>query len=245
MKRSMQILLIAVGSLFSVGVCASPVPPRSSLELIRYLSPRVSKCLLYGQPELVRAWLMTSPRSSDEIAVIKRGSVRVDRCFGINSDGSRFVSSYDYTRMRAGIVRAALQTQRNKIPEQVPLEIKASYWHLSDGASSSEALLAHQVSVCLVRKNWTSIRNMILAVDPKFEMSDNYSNKIARREVAAVDIELSKVITGLPDCVPERAKLALARVELRNLLEEAALHAIGMDTLIKVSASGHRKNYHA
>ncbi len=86
---------------------------------------------------------------------------------------------------------------------------------------------------------------MILAVDPKVEMRDNYSDKVARREVAAVDVELSKVIAAMPDCVRNSSKITFSRVELRNLLEEAALRAIGFDTLVEVSASNRPERYHA
>lgn len=243
MKLANLILLVVVGSLLCVGNSTAFADSRSQLELVRYMAPRTFKCFLSRERVLVREWLETLPGSSDEIAVIKRGQIGIDQCFGINSDGSRFFSSYDHVRIRAGLVRAILQTQRDKIPEQAPSESTASNRHFNNDQLPNRALVAHQVSICLVKKNWSSARNMILAVDPKAEMRENFSRKAAEREVAAVDLELAKVIATLPSCVPERIKFTLARSELRNLVEEASLHAIGMDTLIKVSGARHWESF--
>ena len=238
MKLANLILLVVAGSLLGVGSSTAFADSRSQLELVRYMAPRTFKCFLSRERNLIREWLETLPGSSEEIAVIKRGQIGIDRCFGINSDGSRFFPSYDYARIRAGLVRAILQTQRDKIPEQAPSESTVSNRHFNSDQMPNRALLAHQVSVCLVKKNWTPVRDMILAVDPKAEMRENFSRKSAEREVAAVDLELAKVIATLPNCVPERIKLTLARSELRNLVEEATLHAIGMDILMPALQRG-------
>ncbi len=226
------LIAVLVGAM-SLAEVARALDPHS----VRYMAPRNAKCFLSREQNLVRGWLKSLPGSPEERAVIRRGRIGIDTCFGINSDGSRYFASYDYAKTRAGLVRAILQRHRDKIPQQVPANFVASNWYVGDSQGSDAGILATKVSVCLLNRDWGAVRNILVAVDLKYEGRYDLPKGAIEREIRAVDVEIEKLIAVLPACVPAASKLTIARSGLRNLIEEAALHAIGLDALLQDSGA--------
>lgn len=207
----------------------------------RYLSPRTSKCFLSRQNGFVERLLATLAGSNGERAVLERSRIEIDSCFGINSDGSRFRSSYDFGRMRAGIVRALLLSRRDLLTVQAPPRLANHTWYMSgqpgEVLPEPELVLANDIGFCLARKNWGGVRAIVLATDPKFEGRDPLPKGVREHEARAVEGELKRMVSLLPSCVPAGLKIRLSRVRLRSLLEETALHAVGG------GASAEARNY--
>lgn len=180
----------------------------------------------------MRSLLSTLSRSSAEHDVIKKNLINIDTCFGILSDGSRWKESYDYERIRAGFVRALLLRNRDAVTEQPPAGLASDKWYAVDShvmnAADSRAAVVNEIGFCLARQHWPHVRAIVLAVDPRVEQLEQMPKSANARETAVVDREIDRIIPSIAKCVPQGTKIVMRRLQLRFLLEETTLHAIGM-----------------
>lgn len=215
-----------------VAMCGSGMARVQAVESVRYMSPRVSDCFLSRHPKFVDSWLKTLPGSAEERDVLKRNQVHIDTCFGINmGDGwSRWQKSYNYERMRAGVVRALLQSRRDMLAKEPQTDLAATEWYATESSVPAtinrRAILVNEIGFCLARKNWEGVRAIVLAVNPKMERRYDLPKSVEERELRIVNAELDKMISLIASCVPEGSKLTLNRLSLRSLLEETAFHAL-------------------
>jgi hypothetical protein len=210
-----------------------PPPPREINSLATEMSPRISRCLIRREGGLVERWLRTLPGSAEEARLVRSAEPRFPACFG-EPHGNPFgvwLPKYERAGIRAALVRALLQARRGELPA-APAPGGASTWYSvppgpPDTPADGAALVAAELGACLARKHWAEVLAIVRAVDPETEKLGFFtgSPKVEaahRREAAAVDAELSKVIPSIPGCVPAGARLRMNRLRLRTLLEEAA-----------------------
>ena len=237
----MRIPLLAPGRaalILGLAAAASPapgapaVPPREINSQARQMSPRISQCLIRREPALIGRWLRTLAGSSEEERIFRSAEPRFPPCFGLpyGVNGSAWLPRYDRTGIRAALVRALLQARRDALPAAPP---SGAGWPRSapSGApptpEDGAAVVAAELGACLARRHWGSVLAIVRAVDPEAERSIKWGWKAGeparRREAAAVESELSKVIPSISGCVPAGARLRINRLRLRGLLEEAAL----------------------
>jgi hypothetical protein len=200
----------------------------------RYMPPRVTSCFLSAHRKEVDALLKTLPGSISERAVLKRNGVGIDTCFGINSDGSRWQSNYEYDRMRAGLVRALLLSHRDSLNQLPPAGLANTNWYAANntvyGPDDATALRANEIGFCIARQNWQGVLAILFAVDPKMERRhDDLPKSADDRESRIVNDELQKIIPSIAKCVPQGTSLVVNRFQLRSLLEETAFHAVGFE----------------
>ena len=238
---AVRVAPILAGLILAATCISGMTPAQGAVESVRYMPPRVSKCLLSRHPRFVDMWLRTLPGSAEEREVLKRNQIGIDTCFGINSDGSRWKKSYNFGRMRAGVVRALLQSRREVLTKVPPTDLVATEWYATDNSvpatTNRSAILANEIGVCLARKNWEGVRAIVLAVDSKMERRYDLPQSAEKRELRLVNAELDKMISLVPSCVPEGSKLTLNRISLRSLLEETAFHALGGGTFADANAA--------
>jgi hypothetical protein len=211
-------------------------PPRAIGELARPMWPPVARCLIEREPAMVEDWLRTLPGSAEEERLVRSAEPRFPACFGelYGLNGSVWLSDYDRAGMRRGLVRALLQARRDDLPAEPPAAA-AQPWYdpRRDAARSAGAAVAADLGACLARKHWQSVVAIVRAVDPKTEHSMLWLSPKAKatlkREAAAADSELSKIVPSIAGCVPAGTRLRLDRASLRSLLEEAAYHMIADD----------------
>lgn len=224
-------ILILLGALV-VSLASTPADALvRDFEPLRHIKPGRARCLLARHPQFVSAWLRSLGGSAEETALIKKNSANIIACFGTNSDGSAWETYYDYTRIRAGLVRTLLQSRRDSIPKTYPMETKSGGANSSAldkrTAATTAAAFTEQAGNCLARRNWNGVRNIILAVDPRMERNYDMTKSAIEREVRLVDLEMETMIALLPDCIPPGSRITIERAKLRDVIEEAALHALG------------------
>ena len=217
--------LVLAGSLGSGG--ARALVPMGSRP---HLAPSYAKCFLSRHSDFISEWLKTLPGTEEERALLKRNQINIDSCFGINSDGSRYFSSYDYEGIRAGVIRHLIQPRRDKLPQQPPDGLSNSKWFsIGDVSvpSNAPAALANEMAFCIARKNWEAVRAIVFAVDAKFERRTYLPKGAKERELRAVNAEIDLIVPSVSGCLSVGIKLTLDRRKLRRLLEEAAFQAMG------------------
>lgn len=211
---------------------ARAAPPREINSQATQMSPRISQCLIRREPAVIDRWLRTLAGSVEEDRLFRSAEPRFPPCFGepYGLNGSVWLPKYDRTGMRAALVRALLQARRNDLPLAPPSEGGSPWSGLSGSPQTpadGAAIVAADLGACLARKHWGSVLAIVRAVDPEAETSIRWGwregEAARKREAAAVDSELSKVIPSIPGCVPSGARLRINRLRLRSLLEEAAL----------------------
>jgi hypothetical protein len=196
------------------------------------MSPRISQCLIRRHPGLVDRWLATLPGSGAESRLVRSAEPRFPACFGepYGVNGAVWLPKYDKAGIRAALVRALLQSGRDRLPS-VPAQGGPSVWYSEPSGPPSTpqdaaALVAAELGACLAARHWGEVEAIVRAVDPVAENSIGWGYREAKdardREAAAVDRELSKVIPSISSCVPAGAKIRINRLRLRTLLEEAA-----------------------
>lgn len=222
------------GAVMGCSGTASATPPVGIGTLTREMSPEISRCVIRREPALVDRWLRTLPGSSQEARLVRGAEAGFTACFdrwGHRQGG--WVPQYDTAGMRAALVRALLQARRRDLPAD-PLPGTDTPWYsgLSGEAEAGnqESIFAADLGACLARKHWRNVLAIIEAVDPKTESLDfavAWRLESARkREEAAVNSELARIIPSVAGCVPAGARLRIERPRLRSLLEEAAWHMI-------------------
>ena len=216
---------------------AQPAPPREINSLATEMSPRISRCLIRREGGLIERWLRTLPGSAAESRLVRSAEPRFPACFGepYGSQGGVWLPKYDRAGIRAALVRALLQARRDELPA-APAPGGPSTWYPAlpgapAAAADGAALVAAGLGACLAGKHWAQVLAIVRAVDPETERLGFFtgSPKVEaahRREAAAVDAELSKVIPSIPGCVPAGARLRINRLRLRSLLEEAAYQTL-------------------
>ncbi|HEX8624508.1 MAG TPA: hypothetical protein VF782_05450 [Allosphingosinicella sp.] len=145
--------------------------------------------------------------------------------------GGVWLPKYDKAGIRAALVRALLQARRRDLPA-APAPGGPSKWYSTKSGSppapaDGAALVAAELGACLAGKHWAEVLAIVRAVDPETERLGFFtgSPKVEaahKREAAAVDAELSRVIPSISGCVPAGAKIRINRLRLRSLLEETA-----------------------
>lgn len=223
---------LAAGLAPLAALLADPVraeAPREIGTLVQEMSPPVARCVIRRDRSMVEAWLRTLPGSPEEARIVRRAEPRFPPCFdrwGHRQGG--WLPRYDTPGMRAGLVRALLQSRRAQLPDQPPAVAGPAHPEPAPGADPVP-FLAAELGACLARKHWPGVLAIVKAVDPKTESSeflymDSRAEAALRRESEAVDEALSKIVPSIPSCVPAGTRLRLNRLRLRTLLEEAAYH---------------------
>lgn len=216
--------------------------------MAREMSPAVSRCLIQREPALVDRWLRTLPGSLEEDRLVSRAEPRFPACFGqvFGFNGTVWMAKYDKPGMRAALVRALLQARRGDLPRDPPPGADAPYYSGAAGAGevgeNAAAIVAADMASCLARKHWRNVVAIIDAVDPRAETfwSESRKARLARkREAAAVDSELRKILPSIAGCVPAGTKLRMDRPRLRSLLEEAAWHLVNGDRPVSAGSDAH------
>lgn len=207
-------------------------PPREINSLAREMSPRISQCLIRREPALIDRWLRTLPGSPLEERLVRSAEPRFSPCFGMpyGINGAVWLPKYDKAGMRAALVRALLHARRHDLPGAATPGVGASWYSFPQGSRHTPedvaAIVAADLGACLARKHWAEVLAIVGAVDPEAEKSIGWGwrdgQAARKREAAAVDSELSKVIPSVSACVPTGARLRINRLRLRGLLEEAA-----------------------
>lgn len=206
------------------------------------IAPGYASCLWSRYPTFIEDWLRTLPASGEERVVIKRNQLSVDNCFGVNSDGSRYFSSYNYSLIRFGLVRSWLQAHRSMLTSATPKGLADANWYVSydsvvptDGRAGA---ITNGIGFCLARQNWEGVRRIVLAVDPKSERrsAPRASKGVQERELRVIDPELDKMIPLISGCIPSGVTVSLNRFKLRSLLEETAFHAVSSSTAARAEA---------
>jgi hypothetical protein len=213
---------------------ARSAPPVGIKILATDMSPRISRCLIRREPEMVGRWLRTLPGSSWEARLVRGAEAGFAACFDHTAffqNASR-IPVYDTAGMRAALVRALLQARRDALPAAPPAD-SGQPWYPPEAGTDGPAILAADLGACLARKHWTAVLAIIRAVDPETERNMFFESRKARaarrREAAAVDSELAGMIPSIAGCVPAGAKLRIERPRLRTLVEEAAYHMTSGD----------------
>lgn len=206
------------------------------------IAPGYAHCLWSRYPSFVQDWMRTLPGSIEEKAVIKRNQLSLDNCFGINSDGSRYFSSYNFDLIRFGVVRSWLQNHRDLLTSTVPSGLAKADWYGSDNSralpANSAGVVTNGIGFCLARQNWEAVRRIVLAVDPKSERrrTPRAPKSVQERELRVIDPELDKMIPLISGCVPPGVTVSLNRFKLRSVLEETAYHAVSNDVAARDAA---------
>jgi hypothetical protein len=227
-------LLLATAALAFGSGSVRAAPPVGIKTLAQDMWPPISRCLIRREPELVDRWLRTLPGSSREDRLVRSAEAGFPACFDQSGffQGASRVPVYDKAGMRAALVRALLQARRPALPAAPPPGSDRP-WYSPDPGNDAAAMIAADLGACLARKHWPNVLAIIRAVDPEienFRYSESRKARAARkREAAAVDLELTKMIPSIADCVPAGAKLRIERPRLRSLLEEAAYHMTNGD----------------
>jgi len=219
----------------AAGACASAAawaaPPVGIKTLASEMSPVVSRCLIRREPALVDRWLRTLPGSSQEERLVRGAEAGFPACFDRSGyfQGASRVPVYDKAGMRAALVRALLQARRQALPAAPPPGSDRP-WYAPGAGEDSAAIVAADLGTCLARRHWAEVLAIVRAVDPKVETimySESRKARSARkREAAAVDSALARMIPSIAGCVPAGARLRMDRPSLRTLVEEAAYHMI-------------------
>ncbi|HEX8308165.1 MAG TPA: hypothetical protein VF645_07060 [Allosphingosinicella sp.] len=222
--------LAAVALAFCSGSVGAAAPVGIGT-LSNEMSPRVSRCLIRRDPALVGRWLRTLPGSPEESRLVRSAESGFTACFQPYGAAAHWRPVYDKAGMRAGLVRALLQARRGELPADPPPEAAAPWYSgLPAAPESAPSIVAAHLGTCLARKHWRNVLALIKAVDPKTENLDfavTWRVESAfKREQAAVNSELAKMIPSVAGCVPAGAKLRIERRRLRSLVEEAAYHMI-------------------
>lgn len=204
-------------------------PPVGIGTLAREMSPSVARCLIQREPALVEAWLRTLPGSSKEARLVSGADARFPACFdrwGQRRPGA--IPKYDRPGIRAGLVRALLQSRRDRLPTDPPPASGLPY--SAEPGDDPATIVAADLGACLARRHWSGIVAIVRAVDPEIEgimySGSRKAGAAREREAARVDSELSRMVPSVAGCVPAGAKLRLERPRLRTLIEEAAWQMI-------------------
>jgi hypothetical protein len=227
--RLMTALALACGS-----GGARSAPPVGIGTLATEISPRISRCLIRREPALIERWLRTLPGSPEEDRLVRNAEPGFPACFDeyAQISGLDWVPGYDKANIRAALVRTLLQSRRSDLPAHPPAGADRPYQSITPGSgeagADASAIVAADLGFCLARKHWSNVVAIIRAVDPKagtgFYSESRKARAARKREAAAVDSELARMIPSIAGCVPAGARLRIERPRLRILVEEAAYH---------------------
>jgi hypothetical protein len=224
-----------IGLLVGGAKMAIAQPTRPIGYLQEYISPRIARCLIERDPEVIAKWLRLLPGSRDEVRWFRKVDVRFDACFEryfhLRTD---FQPEYNVVSMRAGLIRARLLAGRDRFPTQPPESGGRPAWYAaSEDASDplvSPAIQAVEIGACLARKHWTAVVTLVTVVDPASERANMDYGGSGRPESEGQRMEVRKavgeVIPSIAGCVPSGVKLTMDVERLRTLLEEAAYHMV-------------------
>lgn len=226
---AMILTLFAAG--WCNGICVAQ--PRAIGTLAFHLSPRIARCLIRREPDLIVRWLDTLPGSAEEDQLVSKAEPRFAACFD-SLPMLDWRAEYDRPGMRAGLVRAMLQARRPNLPETLRRSDGDARWYVEPASpekasrNNIEAIFAAELGICLATKHWPEVLAVIRTVDPEAEKIDHMivrrSEVTRNREAAAANAAIAGLVSVLSACVPTGMKLRLDRPRLRAIVEEAAYH---------------------
>ncbi len=230
--------LSAVGWLVGAWQMAVAQPTRPIGYLQEYLSPRIARCLIERDPEIIGQWLRLLPGSRDEMRLFRKANVRFSACFDRSfriHDGLQ--PEYDIVGMRAGLIRARLQAARDRFPAQRPAGDDRTAWYAKSEDPSDPllgpAIQTAEIGACLARKHWVSVVKLVTVTDPAIDRMDmgygDFGRPESKAAQTAVREVLGDVVPSIAGCVPSGVTVRLDAERLRALLEEAAYH-MAIDT---------------
>lgn len=224
-----------VGLLVGAWQMAVAQPTRPIGYLQEFMSPRIARCLIERDPEVIVKWLRLLPGSRNETRFVRKIDVRFSACFDRDARfQGGWLPEYDIVGMRAALVRARLVAERARFTVQYPAGDDRPAWYVkSEDASDprvGSAIQTAEIGACLAREHWASVVKLVTVTDPAIEQMNTDHGGSGRSETegqrVAVREILGEVVPSIAGCVPSGVKLTIDAERLRALLEEAAYHMV-------------------